>query len=293
MTVSAIIVTWNSARDIGRCLDALAAQPVAAQVIVVDNASSDGTLEILRAHGQRIMLVGNGLNQGFAAATNQGIGLATGRYLLLLNPDAVLQGPALAEMIALMEANPGWGALGPQLLNRDGSVQPSCREFPRPEHFLYDQLGLPALFPRHRVFGSWRMGYFDHRSRRLVDQPMGACLLVRRDVAGLVGPLDSRRFPMFFNEVDWCYRIRQAGLVIWFDPAPRVTHHHGASTGQARLRMIATAHHSLALFFLKHYRARALTYLTLPLIYASLPFRLLFQFLRLAVRRRGGPKRAQ
>jgi GT2 family glycosyltransferase len=91
---------------------------------------------------------------------------------------------------------------------------------------------------------------------------------------------------MFFNEVDWCFRLRQAGFAIWFDPAAQAKHHHGASTGQARLRMTVTSHHSLASFFLKHYRARPLTYAVIPLIYASLPFRLLFQGLALAVSRR-------
>jgi GT2 family glycosyltransferase len=285
MTVSVIIVTWNSAHYIRWCLDAVLSQQVDTRIIVVDNASSDSTIEILRTYGPRITLVTNDRNVGFAVATNQGIELAIGQYLLLLNPDAVLQHQALAAMVELMEANPGWGVLGPQLLNRDGSIQPSCREFPRPAHFLYEITGLSTLFPRHPVFGSWRMGYFDHRERRRVDQPMGACLLVRRDVARLVGPLDDRRFPMFFNEVDWCYRVRQAGFETWFDPGPQVLHYLGTSIKRARVRMTISSHHSLALFYYKHYSSDPLTWVIIPLIFLTLPFRMLAQWLSESFRR--------
>jgi len=172
MRLSVIIVTWNSERYIGQCLDAVLAQDPGAEAIVVDNNSTDRTGAILGSYGGRIRTIRNDANRGFAAATNQGLACVGGDYLLLLNPDAAPCPGAFAAMTGAMDADRRIGALGPQLINPDGSIQPSCREFPRPVHCLYEFTGLAALFPRHPRFGSWRMGYFDHVSRREVDQPM-------------------------------------------------------------------------------------------------------------------------
>lgn len=283
MKLSVIIVTWNSERYIGECLDAVLSQGMDAEVIVVDNDSRDRTAEILRGYGGRIRAIRNDGNRGFAAATNQGLACAAGDYLLLLNPDAAPCPGALAAMTAFMDADPRVGALGPQLLNPDGSVQPSCREFPRPVHCLYEFTGLAALFPRHRGFGSWRMGYFDHASQREVDQPMGACLLVRRSAAAAVGPLDAANYPMFLNDVDWCHRIARAGWRIVFDPGARVLHHQGVSIRRARLAMTVSSHRSLARFLLKRSGPSLAAVAAAILVMAALPVRLAWQSTRLAL----------
>lgn len=278
--ISIIIVTWNSANEIVTCLDSVFAKDnVSCEVIVIDNASEDNTVDLIQNHGKDIHLISNNRNLGFAQATNQGLALAAGNYILLLNPDTVLQPETLQIMASFMDSNPTVGALGPQLLNTDGTIQPSCREFPRPAHFIWEFTGLVRLFPGHPVFGSWRMGYFDHQSQREVDQPMGACLMVRKITIDQTGPMDDERFPMFLNEVDWCFRFKCRGWKILFLPQARVTHLQGVSIKKARLAMTVSSHRSLAAFFDKHYPGRLSTCLVKSLLLFALPFRLLFQTL--------------
>jgi len=278
--ISIIIVSWNSSREIVACIDSIYAQNhVPCEVIVIDNASSDNTIELIKNYEKKLRFISNNHNLGFAQATNQGLALAAGNYILLLNPDTILQPEALHIMASFMESSPTVGALGPQLLNADGTIQPSCREFPRPAHFIWEFTGLARLFPSHPVFGSWRMGCFDHQSRREVDQPMGACLMVRKTAIDQIGPMDNIRFPMFLNEVDWCFRLRQSGWKIFFLPRARVTHLQGVSIKKARLAMTVSSHRSLAAFFGKHHSGKFSSCLVKLLLLIALPFRLLFQSL--------------
>ncbi len=278
--ISIIIVTWNSSSEIVACLDSVYAQyDVPCEVIVIDNASADNTVALINNYVGSILLISNKRNLGFAQATNQGLARTVGNYILLLNPDTFLQPGALNLMASFMDSNPRVGAVGPQLLNADGTIQPSCREFPRPAHFIWEFTGLAWLFPNHPVFGSWRMGYFDHQSQREVDQPMGACLMVRKTAVDQIGPMDSQKFPMFFNEVDWCFRLRQSGGKIFFFPQARVTHLQGVSIKKARLAMTVSSHRSLAAFFGKHHSGNFSSYLVKLLLLIALPFRLLFQAL--------------
>ncbi|MBU1356697.1 MAG: glycosyltransferase family 2 protein [Candidatus Edwardsbacteria bacterium] len=285
--ISIIIVTWNSGNEILTCLDSVYAQNyVSCEVIVIDNASEDNTVDLINNYGRNILLISNTRNLGFAQATNQGLDRAAGNYILLLNPDTILQPDSLKILESFMDSNPTVGALGPQLLNADDTIQPSCREFPRPVHFIWEFTGLARLFPGHPVFGSWRMGYFDHQSQREVDQPMGACLLVRKATVDQIGPMDSKRFPMFLNEVDWCFRLKRAGWKIFFLPQSRLTHLQGVSIKKARLAMTVSSHRSLAAFFDKHYPGRLSTCLVKSLLLTTLPFRLLFQALSKSEKRR-------
>ncbi len=253
MELSVIIVTWNSEEFTGNCLDSILGTADGSQleIIVVDNASSDGTLGILREFRSRIDMVENPTNLGYAKANNQGIGKSKGEYVLLLNPDTEMRGSAIDSMLGFMEANPDIGAVGPQLVNPDGSIQPSCREFPGFSTLLWEFSGLSRLFPKSKVFGSWRMGYFDFDRTREVDQPMGSCLLLRREALEQVGLFDEA-FPMFFNDVDLCYRIKATGWKIFFYSDARVMHHKGASTGKAKRKMIWLSHLAFYRFFRKH-----------------------------------------
>jgi GT2 family glycosyltransferase len=278
--ISIIIVTWNSSREIINCIDSVYAQNnVTCEVIVIDNASEDNTVDLIKNYGGDILLITNTRNLGFAQATNQGLDRAAGNYILLLNPDTILRPEALQIMSSFMDSNPTVGALGPQLLNPDSTIQPSCREFPRPAHFVWEFTGLARLFPNHPVFGSWRMGYFDHQTRREVDQPTGACFMVRKTAIDQIGPMDDKRFPMFLNEVDWCFRLNKNGWKIYFLPEARVIHLQGVSIKKARLAMTVSSHRSLAAFFGKHYSGNFSSCLVKLLLLTALPFRLLFQAL--------------
>lgn len=245
-TVSVIIVTWNSAADIRRCLDSLAAEKgdLSLETMVIDNASKDATCEIVRQSSLTVTLVANSANLGYAHAVNQGLGRATGRYVLLLNPDTVVRDRSLERMVSYLERDARIGALGPQLVNEDGSIQPSCREFPTYSILLWECTGLSRLFPHHPVFGRWRMGCFDHRTTREVDQPMGARLLIQREVFEKIGLLDER-FPLFFNDVDLCRRIKQGGFRIAFLSQARVMHRRGGSTSQSRVQAILASHRGM------------------------------------------------
>jgi len=279
--ISFIIVTWNSSRDITNCLNSVFSQKLDnIEVIIIDNASQDDTIELLQKRSEKLTLICNNRNLGFAWAVNQGLSAAAGKYLVILNPDTVIQPDAVKKMLLLMDSDLKIGALGPQLLNTDGTIQPSCREFPRPVHLFYEFSGLSKIFPRHHKFGSWRMGYFDHQSSREVDQPMGACLMVRKSAIEQIGQMDAANFPMFFNEVDWCFRLRQRGWKIVFSPEARVVHLQGVSIKKARLAMTISSHRSLAAFFGKHYPGKASTFLAKLALLIALPFRLSFQSLR-------------
>ncbi len=276
MDLSIVIVTWNSEEFVGGCLESILRTPdePCSEIIVVDNSSSDRTVSVVHRFLPRVRLTENKENVGYAQANNQGIEKSTGKYVLLLNPDTQIQGDALGLMLRFMEANPEVGALGPKLLNPDGSVQPSCREFPGFSTLIWEFSGASRVFPKSKVFGRWRMGYFAFDRRREVDQPMGSCLMLRGEMLKQVGLFDQT-FSMFFNDVDLCYRIKNAGWEIFFFPEAHVVHHKGASTIKAKRRMIWLSHLAFYKFFRKHkkgWRNRLfLPLLLIPLLLSALP----------------------
>jgi GT2 family glycosyltransferase len=253
MDLSIITVTWNSEEFIRNCLDSISLSlgNLASEVIVVDNGSSDQTAKIVEELYPQVNLIQNKKNLGYAKANNQGIEEATGEYILLLNPDTQVLEDALSLMCEFMEQNPKVGALGPKLLNPDKSVQPSRREFPTFSTLIWEFSGLSRLFPKSRVFGKWKMGYFDFDETREVDQPMGSCLMLRRETLEDVGIFDEN-FGMFFNDVDLCFRIKKKGWKIYFYPEAKVIHHKGASTSKVKARMIWLSHLAFYKFFKKH-----------------------------------------
>ena len=253
MDFSIIIVTWNSKGFIRNCLDSifLSQGNFSNEVIVVDNNSSDETAKIVEQLYPQVNLIQNRKNLGYAKANNQGIQEAGGDYILLLNPDTQVFEGSLSLMYEFLEENPSIGALGPKLLNPDKTVQASCREFPTFSTLIWEFSGLSRLFPRSRVFGRWRMGYFGFDRQIETDQPMASCLMLRRAALEDVGIFDEN-FAMFFNDVDLCYRIKKGGWKIYFCPEAKVIHHKGASTKKAKARMIWLSHLAFYKFFKKH-----------------------------------------
>jgi hypothetical protein len=274
MDLSIIIVTWNCAEFVRNCLDSvlISAGNLSLEIIVVDNDSSDETAKIVEQFYPQVNLIQNKKNLGYAKANNQGIQEATGEYILLLNPDTQVLEDALSLMYEFMQENPKVGALGPKLLNPDKTFQASCREFPTFSTLIWEFSGLSRLFPRSRIFGRWRMGYFDFDKPREVDQPMGSCLMLRRETLDDVGIFDEN-FGMFFNDVDLCFRIKKRGWKIYFYPDAKVIHHKGASTRKAKTKMIWLSHLAFYKFFKKHKAGltnRLLLFLFLfPLIFSA------------------------
>jgi len=251
--LSIVIVSWNVKDDLLRCLASLRENPPSEpfEVIVVDNMSSDGTAEAVKQEYPEVVIVANRENRGFAAANNQALAVSHGRYVLLLNPDTIVHPDSLDKLIAFMDNNPDVGVCGPKLLNDDGSIQASARRFPtfRAVLHCHTAFRLVGLFkPQYR---KWRMKDFDFDRQTEVDQLIGAAMMVRRSVIDEVGGMDERFF-MYYEEVDLCYRIKQAGWGVVFLPDAVITHLSGRSAKQIRLKRRLMMLKSMMAFFRKH-----------------------------------------
>ena len=255
LALSICIVNWNTRDYLRECLTSIAQYPPqrAYETVVVDNASTDGSAEMVGAQFPQVRVIANDRNEQYARANNQAIEAGSGQMILLLNPDVrVLEG-TIVRLLEFMDANPAAGACAPKLLHPDGRVQRSVRSFPTPGALLADLLGLARIIPRSRILGRYRLTYWDYDSVREVDQPMASALMIRRRALLQVGLFDEQ-FPLFFNDVDLCYRLRKAAWRIYFVPDACAIHHVGASTAQARRQALRLSREGLARFYRKHYR---------------------------------------
>lgn len=257
MRLSVCIVNWNTRDFLRDCLASLFEHPPASaemEVIVVDNASGDGSAQMVQSEFPQVTLIANADNKGYADGNTQALAQAAGDYLLLLNPDVTVSTDSLTQAIAFLADHADAGAVGCRLIGLDGQVQHSVRGFPDPGPVLWEYLGFSRLFPRSRVFGAYRMTWFGYDRIIEVDQPMGSFLLITRAAYTAVGGMDSQ-FPIFFNEVDWCWRAkRDHGFRIYFTPEAEVIHYGGGSTRQVKASMVRESHRSLLRFYDKHYR---------------------------------------
>ena len=252
MKLSIIIVGWNVEFDLVQCLNSLGENPPSEpfETIVVDNNSSDATVAVVKEKFPQVKVIANQDNRGFAAANNQGIEISSGEYVLLLNPDTIVHPNALDILIKFLDEHPDVGACGSKLLNDDGSVQASVRRFPTFRGVLYSHTVCRLLGLFRPQYRKWMMKDFGYDEQTDVDQLMGAALLVRKSTIDKVGLLDADFF-MYFEEVDWCYRIKQAGWRLVFLPESVITHLGGRSSSQVPLKRIMTLT-SLLVFFRKH-----------------------------------------
>jgi hypothetical protein len=253
--VAVVIVTHNSASKIGGCLDALAAEtsPSEIQTIVVDNASTDATLAEVAARGAR--LIANPDNAGFAAAVNQGIRATDAPLILLLNPDAHLV-TGIEALTAHFE-DPQTGAAGGMLTGPDGQPQTGfmARNLPTPAALIFEVLGINAVWPRNPVNWHYRCLGNDPVILGLVEQPAGAFLMFPREIWERVGGFDERFWPIWFEDVDFCARLKQAGLAVYYEPNAVAGHDGGHSIGTLPLEMRERYWYgSLLGYAAKHYR---------------------------------------
>jgi len=252
--ITAVIVTYNSARDIGACLRAIYASACAAaiNVTVVDNASADGTADLVANEFPAVQLIRNRRNLYYAAGCNQGAAAHRGDYLLLVNPDVQVAEDTLQKLYEYLEHNADVAAVAPKLLWPDGRIQQSVRTFPTYSTLWYEIIGLSRLFPKHRVFGGWRMRLEHIAAPTNVEQPMASCFMVRRVVWDELRGFDER-FPMFFNDVDFCYRLKQTGGRIVYLPQVTALHRLGGSVRQAKARMVWFSHVGFLRYLGKHH----------------------------------------
>ncbi len=254
LDLTVVVVNWNVRDLLRRCLHSVLAHAIRLEIIVVDNASSDGSAAMVRAEFPSVRLIANEENRGFTAATNQGLALAQGRYLLLLNPDTEVVGDALATMVHYMDAHPKVGALGPQLRYPDGSRQPSRRRFPTFATALVESTVIQEWWRDNRFLRRYYMADTPDDAIQAVDWVVGACLLVRREVYDQVGGLDEGFF-MYSEELDWCRRIKEAGWQVVYLPTATIIHHEGRSSEQVVPARHIHFQSSKVRYFRKHHGA--------------------------------------
>jgi GT2 family glycosyltransferase len=252
--LTVVIVNYNKGPLLLACLDSVykAAATTPPEVIVVDNASTDGVVAVLPTRYPGVRAIRNTVNVGFARAVNQGLAVARATTLVLLNPDTVVLDGALEALAAYLEAHRDVGAVGPQLLDTDGSIQLSCRAFPGYATALFGRYGLlTRWFPRNPFSRRYLLSDWDHAETRDVDWVSGACLATRRDVLDGVGLLDERFF-LFNEDVDLCKRIRDGGWRVVYLPEARVVHHIGASRERVPARLVIARHRGMVHYQRKH-----------------------------------------
>lgn len=254
--LSVVIVAHNSRPYLSACLRSIYDQTDAPplEVIVVDNGSRPGEIEVIRQDFPQLTLVTSSRNLGFAAGANLGIRQAKGTHLLLLNPDTTVAPGALTRMAEFIKATPDAGAVGPKLLNPDGSLQLSCRTFPgRWMVFAHRYALLTRLFPQNPATRRYLLTDWDHASVRPVDWVSGACLMTSRKVLERVGLLDEKFF-LFNEDVDFCRRVWAAGWKVYYVPDAVVFHHVGISGRHDDVSLILARHRSMLHYHHKHFR---------------------------------------
>ena len=264
--LSIVILNWNVRDLLRQCLTSVYAtrSTLATQVIVVDNASSDDSVAMVRGEFPDVRLIVNAANRGYTGGNNDGIAAAAGRYVLVLNPDTQVVGDALSTLVAYAEAHPDVGLVAPQLLNPDGSVQPSRRRFPTLTTALFESTWLQSIAP-HGVLNDYYMLDRSDDETQPVDWAVGACLLVRREVIDRVGMLDEGFF-MYSEELDWCRRIKGAGWKIVYLPKAQVIHHMGKSSDQVIAQRHIYFQTSKVRYFRKHHGKWAAGWLRIALL---------------------------
>ena len=258
--LSIAIPSWNTKDLLDQCLRAVkrSARGLRAEIVVVDNASSDGSADMVARKHADVMLLRNQVNRGFAAACNLALDRSDGRHFMLLNPDTIVLEDALRTLVFFMDEHPAIGAAGCRLLNSDGSLQRSCSCFPSVMTELLDALYLSKLFPRSRSFGRYAMSYWGFGEAQAVDWLGGSCLIVRRKAIDEIGPLDEGFF-MYTEEADLCYRLWKRGWPVFYYPEAKAIHMGGASAKKSANLIRLLLYTGRNRFIRKHQGERAAT----------------------------------
>jgi GT2 family glycosyltransferase/lipopolysaccharide/colanic/teichoic acid biosynthesis glycosyltransferase len=260
--ISVVIVNYNVRDYLFHCLQSLrkaleyplpSGRQIRGEIIVIDNASQDGSVEYLQPLFPDVFFLAEQSNHGFGKANNKGFAIARGKYILCLNPDTLLGEETLATMYAYMEAHPDVGASGCKLLNADGSFQLACRRgFPSPWASFTKLSGLQSLFPQSPLFGQYNQTFRSENETYSVDALMGAFMFMRREVIESTGGFDTDFF-MYGEDLDLCFRITQAGWSIRYVHTTSVIHYKGESTRRSNLREVKVFYEAMEIFARKHF----------------------------------------
>lgn len=257
--VSVVVVTYNSRADIATCIDAIYehTRGVSYEIVVIDNASRDGSTQLVRERYPAVRVVARTTNVGLSAAINEGVAASTGRYIVVMNPDARLRDDVLSALTNGLRDEAGIGVIAPKILNDDGSLQLSCRAFPSHATAIFSRYSLATrLFPNNRYSSGYLMSDFEHDVTRDVDWVSGATMMFPRAVFDRLGGWDVGFF-MFNEDVDFCRRVRDAELRVVYEPSVAVYHRIGVSK-RAPARIIVERHKSMWRYYSKHMRGNAL-----------------------------------
>jgi hypothetical protein len=256
MKLSIIIVSYNGREHLRKCLRSLSRYLTdpECEVVVVDNASKDGSAQMVAEESPHARLIALDTNTGFAAGANRGMREAKADAVVLLNPDSEVGSDVFGPMIEYLEGHREIGILAPRLVDEDGSLQLSCRRFPGFASALFNRYSLlTRLLPRNRFSTRYLLTDWDHSSIGEVDWVSGACMMVRRSLLDEIGPLDEGYF-MYIEDVDLCQRTHRAGYKVVYFPQVEVTHHIGGSSKTVAARSIIARHRSMWHYYRKYLR---------------------------------------
>lgn len=255
MKLTVIIVSYNVKYFLGQALASVrkAAQNLSVETIVVDNASSDGSVALVKSRFPEVVLIENKNNTGFAVANNQAMRIARGEYVLLLNPDTLVQEDTLEKTVQFMDAHPDAGGLGVKMVDGKGVFLPeSKRGLPTPKVAFFKICGLSSLFPKSKTFGRYHLGYLDENKTHAVDVLSGAFMLMRKKTLDETGLLDETFF-MYGEDIDLSYRIIKAGYKNYYFPETRIIHYKGESTKKGSLNYVRMFYNAMVIFARKHF----------------------------------------
>lgn len=268
LDVAIVVLSYNTCSLLHGCLDSVLQSQgdFCYAVCVVDNASTDGSAEMVQAQFPQVELIANPHNVGYSAGNNVGIrrfgfgetgrkpGRMPPRYLLLLNPDTIVPPTSIVQMIRFMDERTEIGVAGPRVRRPDGSIDRACRRsFPTPKVSFFRMTGLSRLFPRSKVFNAYNLEYLPEDAAHPVDSVVGAYMQVRREAIEQVGLLDEAYF-MYGEDLDWAKRIKDAGWQVWYNGQVEITHVKEASSRRSRKARLAF-YEAMWIFYRKHYQA--------------------------------------
>lgn len=256
MDLSIIIVNYNTKDLLMQTIQSIidTSKNINYEIIVSDNNSTDGSIEMVKEKFPQVKLIENKENLGFPKGNNVAIRQSKGRYILLLNSDTVVLEDCLSKCIGYMDVSKNIGVLGCKVVLKDGSLDHACkRGFPTPEASLFYILKLHKFFPKVEKFNQYDLGCLDEDKVSEVDSLMGAFMILRREVIEKVGLLDEQFF-MYGEDIDWCYRIKQAGWQVVYYPEAKIIHYKGASSRKKPYKTLYEFHRAMILFYNKHYR---------------------------------------
>ena len=277
MDLSIVIVNYNTKKLTIDCIQSVLNSKLNFQyeILVVDNASSDGSVEQIKSLFPYIKVISNKENVGFSKANNQAIRRCSGRYVLLLNSDTIVNECTLDKMILFMDEEKDVGAVGCEVNLPDGTLDKAChRGFPTPEASFYYMVGLAQKYPTSPKYNSYHKSYMNMHEIHDIDCLVGAFIMVRREAFEQVGLLDEEFF-MYGEDIDWCFRIKEVGWRIVYNPTVSIVHYKGASSRKKPFKIVYEFHRAMYLFHKKHY-AKKYNFFINSVVYTGITLKLTF-----------------